>query len=69
MTSIFINPISSYCDLIPIEEFAEGVVDSAFIPYDGDGYFSTTEGMSDVSVWTAGVRVPEGATHVAWFNR
>jgi hypothetical protein len=63
-----LDPLSDYGDLIPLEEFLLCVKNNCFIPYDGDGYWATKEGMLQGSnVWT--LEPPEWATHVMWFNR
>lgn len=62
------KPFPEYADVMAASEFIAAVNDGFFIPYDGDGYWSTEEGMTEASVWNGG-RKPEWATHVVWFNR
>lgn len=59
-----------YGDLMPLDCWLASRDCEAFIPYDGDGYWATTDGMDrDSSVWNSNCPPPEWATHVAWFNR
>ena len=59
----------TYSDVMTIAEFNECEKSGAFIPYDGDGYFGTETHFSfDEYVWNA-ESIPEGATHVHWYNR
>ncbi|UOL48551.1 hypothetical protein QGX12_gp093 [Pseudomonas phage Kremar] len=58
-----------YRDLFTIKEFAECVACGAFIPDDGCGWFGTETHYSyDLSVWGVD-KIPEGATHVHWYNK
>ena len=64
-----LDPLPEYGDLITLEEFSKNVIDGMFIPYDGDGYLATKDGMSrEHSCWSLDDR-PEWATHVMWFNK
>lgn len=56
-------------DVYTIKEFGDCVKCGAFIPSDGFGCFGTKTNYSfDYQVWDS-VEVPEGATHVHWFNK
>lgn len=63
-----LSTLPDYGKLFPIDEWLNAVATGAFIPYDGDGYWATIDGMDKASdVW--GSNKPDWATHVMWFNR
>lgn len=56
-------------EVFTLEEFAGCVKVGAFIPSDGDALFGTVNKYSyEAFVWGA-ASIPEGATHVHWFNK
>lgn len=56
-------------DVYTLEDFLGCVKVGAFIPDDGVGYFGTESHYSwEAYVWST-KEVPEGATHVHWFNK
>ncbi|UAV90005.1 hypothetical protein REC_156 [Pseudomonas phage REC] len=56
-------------DVFTIKEFASLVNCGAFIPDDGSGHWGNeTHFTWEGSVWSA-TSIPEGATHVHWFNK
>jgi len=60
-----LTPLPDYGELITLIDFQN----SPFIPYDGDGYYATSEGMDRKSdVWKHETP-PAWATHVMWFNK
>lgn len=63
-----LKPYSEYADIIKVKEFLQCKDSGYFIPWDGDGYYGTGSGESNISVWS-NVPVPEWATHVAWYNK
>lgn len=68
-TNKFTEEADEYGDLYTLNEFATNVVLGAFIPSDGFGLFGTETHYSfDEHVWGA-EQIPEGATHVHWFNK
>lgn len=57
-----------YADVMTLDEFNRYRKVGAFISYDGDGYYGTATHQSNVNVWSDHP-IPEGTTHVAWYNR
>lgn len=64
------DKIPSYGELFTLEEFAQCVKSTLFIPYDGSGYFANETGYGhDAPVWPWPDKPPDWATHVMWFNK
>ena len=68
------KPIPSYGDLMPISEWLKGVQCGGYIDYDGHGNLSNGTEESNVVVQPSditekGMKLPEWATHIVWFNR
>jgi hypothetical protein len=69
-----LEPLPSYGDLIPLENWLHCSAEGLFIDYDGHGYWATKDGMngfvkpSDIASKNP-VKPPAWATHVMWFNR
>ena len=64
--------IKSDDDVFSKAEFIELVKDGSFIDYDGHGYWSDGEELSEEVVKPSEVlegKVPTNYTHVVWFNR
>lgn len=61
------SALPDYGELMTQEAWFAAVDHRAFIPYDGSGYWATTDRMSNWSVWE--VKRPKWATHVMWFNK
>lgn len=78
---IFTKPLSGeeFGDLMTLDEFLESVEEFFFMDDDGFGLpvkdnmvaeFIWGEYSEDVRVWPSRVdRIPEGTTHILWFNK
>ena len=62
-------------DLMTIEEFRESVASGLFMDDDGHGY-AVKDGMERINDWLADAiypsmldRIPEDATHIAWYGK
>lgn len=65
---IFSRPNGNDGELMTLDEWREAVLSGAFNEYDGSGYFSNgTHYTRTGDVFT--YAIPEGATHVLWFNK
>lgn len=77
-------PIPDFADVIPIDEWLDGVHTNCFIDYDGHGYWATKthqmkkgaleELISSSMVLPSHItkmkiKPPSWATHVAWYNK
>lgn len=60
-------------DVMTLREFHETVKCGAFIPDDGCGWLGNETHYSySIDVWEwyfRGTEIPEGVTHVHWYNR
>lgn len=69
MAVMFDVPADKYADIMTLKEFAECINCGAFIPDDGCGWIGTeTHYNYEFNVWTTAT-LPEGATHVHWYNK
>lgn len=56
-------------DIMTLADFGACMRSGILIPDDGSGYFGTATHYSyEGSVWSA-TKIPEGATHVHWYNK
>jgi hypothetical protein len=67
----FDQPLAEYGDFIPINQFLEDVESGLFMDCDGYGQWATLDGMGEYlgSVDEIFGKLPEGATHVMWYNK
>lgn len=63
---VFLREIPTYGVLMTLEEFWLEEDRGSLNSDDGDGYYATESGMSDISAYRD---KPGWATHVVWFNR
>jgi hypothetical protein len=71
MKLLFSKPELSFCDLMPVEQFAEAVENGGFTSYDGVGDYLDFEG-NDLEVpinWNYPFDYPDKAVFVAWYNK
>ena len=65
--------IPTYGDLMPLPQWIANCREGCFIDYDGFGNLSDGKEMSNITVVPSNVfedkGVPEGFTHIVWFNR
>ena len=79
-----LKPIPEFADVIPINQWLEGVRTHCFIDYDGHGYWATkthefrksaseelfTSSMVCPSdITKKKIKPPAWATHVSWYNK
>lgn len=62
-----LTELTTYGHHMSADEFLQFVKDGMFIPYDGDGFWSTDIGESRLGVWDT--PRPDWATHVMWYNK
>ena len=60
-----LKPLPAYGDHMTLETFREHEDMGGLLSCDGDGYYATETGMSDIRTTEA---QPEWATHVVWFS-
>ena len=63
--------LSSFGDLMTIEEFVENVKSGGFIDYDGYGYYVKDNKQSDITIRPSDVEngIRKDFNKVIWFNR
>ena len=61
-----LREIPTYGDLMTLEDFRHDEDLGCLTSDDGNGYYATETGMSDIPTYHT---EPEWATHVVWFNR
>jgi hypothetical protein len=75
-TANFCTPIPEYGDVMTLDAFQESVESGAFIDYDGFGHPAikkdayTLRMDQSMNIYPSEADdVPEGTTHIVWFNR
>lgn len=67
------EPIPDYGDLMPLQEWIDGVECGGFIDYDGHGTLATADMNTCHSIspsdWSTDLKLPEWVTHIVWYNR
>lgn len=61
--------IPEYGDLMTLEVWLELVEDGMFTDYDGTGYISDGKMYGSEIFPSEKDRIPEGVTHIVWFNK
>ncbi len=75
----YLVPIPDFADIIPIDEWIDGVKNGSFIDYDGYGHWATkshelrrfgsAEEVRPSNITIDKMKPPTWVTHVAWYNR
>lgn len=61
-----LRKIPDYGEKFTLKEWKAALKNSMFTPDDGDGYFTDDKYLLDGDIFR---RLPEGTTHVVWFNK
>jgi hypothetical protein len=72
MTTEFNDPVPDYADVFSLDEFRDIVASGGIVNDDGCGHWVKDGKMSRDFINCAKLGpyyVPEGVTHVAWFNK
>ena len=66
----FNKPIPDYGDVMTLADFQEACRFGAFNDYDGSGHPARNGWMDSAYVYPSTLEtMPEGTTHVVWFNK